>query len=82
MNVILLITIAHKLAVIQLDHTPVLVELDIKIMDMETVMVRVLILLEKASIKPCILSIRIVRIRFSKFYSTHMFYGMPTSSTI
>ena len=40
MNVRLLITIAHKLAVIQLDHTPVLVEQDIKIMDMETVLVR------------------------------------------
>ena len=40
MNVRLLITIVHKLAVIQLDHTPVLVELDIKIMDMEIVLVR------------------------------------------
>ena len=39
-NVIQLITIVLKLAVIQLDHTPVLVELDIKIMDMETVLVR------------------------------------------
>ena len=41
MNVRLLVTIVHKLAVIQLDHTPVLVELDIKIMDMEIVLVRV-----------------------------------------
>ena len=40
MNVRLLITIVHKLAVIQLDHTPVLVELDIMIMDMEIVLVR------------------------------------------
>ena len=39
-NVRLLITIVLKLAVIQLDHTPVLVELVIKIMDMETVLVR------------------------------------------
>ena len=41
MNVRLLITIVHKLAVIQLDHTPVLVELVIKIMDMEIALVRV-----------------------------------------
>ena len=44
MNVILLITIAHKLAVIQLDHTPVLVELDIMIMDMEIVLVGIILL--------------------------------------
>ena len=57
MNVGLLITIVHKLAVIQLDHTLVLVELDIKIMDMEIVLVRacisyfVLKMLEEASIR-------------------------------
>ena len=54
MNVRLLITIVHKLAVIQLDHTPVLVELDIKIMDMEIVLVR---LLDKKIFKKIIMPI-------------------------
>ena len=40
MNVRLVVTTAHRLALIRQDPIPALVELDIKIMDMGTVLVR------------------------------------------
>ena len=42
MNVRLVVTTAHRLALIHQDPIPALVELDIKIMDMGTVLVRLL----------------------------------------
>ena len=77
MNVILLITIAHKLAVILLDHTPVLVELDIKIMDMETVLVRASITYFVLR-KPCtILSVYYNNQNAEINFSTHIFVACP-----